>query len=337
MGLARAGGNRRMDEPFVSVVMSVYNGAAHLDATIRSILEQQGVTLEFVIVDDGSTDESGAILQRYATIDPRIVLLQQENTGLTRALIRACEQARGRYIARQDAGDRSFPGRLVKQAAYLDAYPDVMLVSCWTRYIGPADEELWLESRQDTPAQATRRLRANSREELRGISSHSSAMFRRADYIQVGGYRPQFWLAQDLDLWTRLTDSGEVAIVPECLCEYRFEPNAISGRYAREQAYLTDLIIEMRKRRVAGLEETSLLAEADGIRPDTKAPVSHSASSGLYFLGKVLMDRGDRRGLVYLRQVLANDPFHARARCWLAWYAVAALLHRRPREFNETF
>jgi len=321
-----------MDEPFVSVVMSVYNGAAHLDATIRSILEQKGVRFEFVIVDDGSTDASGAILQRHAAADSRIVLLRQENSGLTRALIRACEIARGRYIARQDAGDRSFPGRLAKQAAYLDAYPDVRLVSCWTRYMGPADEELWMEIREDTPAQATARLRANSREELRGISSHSSAMFRRADYVQAGGYRSQFWLAQDLDLWTRLTDFGQVAFVPDCLCEYRFEPHAISGRYARKQAALTDLIIRMRKRRAAGIEEASLLEQAAGICLDAKEHVSRSASNGLYFLGKVLMDRGDCRGMAYLRQVLAHDPFHLRVRCWLGWYALVAMFHRRKHE-----
>ena len=81
--------------PDVSVVMSVYNGASNLAATMDSILSQEGVELEFIVVNDGSTDRTGEILDDYARRDGRVRVIHQENTGLTRALIRGCAAASG--------------------------------------------------------------------------------------------------------------------------------------------------------------------------------------------------------------------------------------------------
>ena len=92
-------------KPSVSVIMSVYNGANHLVKSVESILVQEGVDFEFIIVNDGSTDESGEILEAFARRDNRIRVIEQENTGLTKALIRGCKEARGKYIARQDVDD----------------------------------------------------------------------------------------------------------------------------------------------------------------------------------------------------------------------------------------
>ena len=103
--------------PEVSVVMSVYNGASHLAATLDSILSQEGVELEFIVVNDGSSDKSGQILNDYAQRDSRLRIIHQENTGLTRALIRGCDAARGEFIARQDAGDISLPGPIEKPSS----------------------------------------------------------------------------------------------------------------------------------------------------------------------------------------------------------------------------
>src|SRR6476646_3858644 len=103
--------------PDISIVMSIYNGADRLHETMESVLSQEGVSLEFIIIDDGSTDGSGVILGNYARHDARVRMLYQENHGLTRALIRGCEVAKGKYIARQDAGDISLANRLRLQKA----------------------------------------------------------------------------------------------------------------------------------------------------------------------------------------------------------------------------
>jgi glycosyltransferase involved in cell wall biosynthesis len=115
--------------PDISVVMGVYNGADRLCETIESVLSQEGVSLEFIVIDDGSTDGSAVVLDNYACHDARVRILHQENQGLTRALITGCEAARGKYIAPQDAGDISLPNRLRLQQAVLDQHEDCTFVS----------------------------------------------------------------------------------------------------------------------------------------------------------------------------------------------------------------
>ena len=122
-------------KPCVSVVMSVYNGSVHLAKSVESILPQEGVDFEFIIVNDGSSDGSGEILESYARRDKRIRVIEQENTGLTKALIRGCKEARGKYIARQDVDDISMPGRLKALEEILDCNKDMVLAFSWTNCV----------------------------------------------------------------------------------------------------------------------------------------------------------------------------------------------------------
>ena len=87
-------GSGHEHESEVSVVMSVYNGASNLAPSMNSILSQEGVALEFIVVNDGSTDNTGEILDDFARRDPRVRVIHQKNTGLTRALIRGCDAAK---------------------------------------------------------------------------------------------------------------------------------------------------------------------------------------------------------------------------------------------------
>src|ERR1700750_1417633 len=107
------------NNPDISVVMSVYNGASQLGTTIDSVLNQEGASFEFVIVNDGSTDEVPQILETYARRDARVKVINQENQGITRGLIAGCAAAKGTYIARQDAGDISMPGRLARELHFI--------------------------------------------------------------------------------------------------------------------------------------------------------------------------------------------------------------------------
>src|SRR5262245_17751748 len=115
--------------PEISVVMGVFNDREGLSRSVKSVLTQD-VDLQFLIVDDGSTDGTWDLLQDLAVGDKRIVPQRQEHQGLTIALIKGCETATTPYIARQDAGDISLGGRLAKQLAMLRAMPDAALVSC---------------------------------------------------------------------------------------------------------------------------------------------------------------------------------------------------------------
>jgi len=116
--------------PVVSIVMSVYNGEQYLAIAIESILNQTFKEFEFIIINDGSTDNSLSIMQKYAQSDDRIILIDRKNLGLTKSLNEGIAIARGEFIARMDADDISFPERLSEQVKFLTAYPEIDLIGC---------------------------------------------------------------------------------------------------------------------------------------------------------------------------------------------------------------
>src|SRR4030095_3947167 len=203
------------NNPDVSVVMSVYNGAGSLRKTVDCILSQEGVNLELIVVNDGSADESGKILDEYANHDTRVKVIHQENQGLTRALIAGCASARGKYIARHDVGDISVSDRLQKQLTCIEQSVDCAFVSCGARFVGPKGEHLY-DVKNDA-ADPWASLLTLELSEIKGPSSHGSTMFSRERYERVGGYRAEFYFAQDLDLWIRLAEGGKHIATPELL------------------------------------------------------------------------------------------------------------------------
>ena len=296
--------------PEVSIVMSVYNGASRLAATLDSILTQEGVALEFIVVNDGSTDTSGRILNDYASRDSRLRIIHQENTGLTRALIRGCDAARGEFIARQDAGDVSLPGRLARQRVILDAEPAVVMVSCATCFVGPSDEKLY------TVAQLSEELEEGLRqltiEKVRGPSHHGSTMFRRSTYEQVGGYRVAFPVAQDLDLWMRVSEVGRCFAMPEMLYQAKLAPGSISAIRRDEQLRAAHSILACAAARRAGKSEAEHLSrwqiELAGLRARAAAGRRRSTDSEharfYYFMARMLgRNRPDRSRPYYWKSI----------------------------------
>ena len=120
------------NSPLVSVVMSVFNGETLLDKSIKSILAQTFTDFEFIIIDDGSTDKTPDIIKKYET-DGRVIVITQENIGLTKSLNKAIKIARGELIARQDADDISLKERLLCLVNEFKKNP--ALVLCGTRAV----------------------------------------------------------------------------------------------------------------------------------------------------------------------------------------------------------
>lgn len=299
------------DRPEISVVMSVYNGATNLQRSIESILAQEGVSIELIVVDDGSTDRSANILEEYSS-DELVRVITQENQGLTRALIVGCAAARGTYIARQDAGDVSLPGKLAKLFEAMTSTPNVSFASCSTRFVGPMGEHLYDVSID--PTSATSRLLTLSLDEIQGPSSHPSAMFSKTLYQSVGGYRPQFYFGQDLDLWIRLAERGRHVVVPDILYQAAFSCASISGVYRKEQIETTKIILECARLRRSGLSEQPALNKASSIRPNTKREQNRlQRARALYFIGMCLNIRQDSQARSYFREALHTYPFHLKA------------------------
>lgn len=315
----------RASRPLVSVVTAVYNGDRWLARSLRSVLRQEGVDLEMVVVDDGSTDGTSQILAGLAAEDARVRVVRQENSGLTLALARGCAEARGDLIARHDADDISLPGRFRRQAELLGAEPLLSLVSCWSLVLGPGDEVLQEYRRSPEMARPTALLSHDDE----GPLGHGSAMFRRGQYETAGGYRAQFYYAQDVDLWYRLADVGKVAFVPEFLYAYRFGRYSISMRSKGRQDCLGRLAADCRRARAEGRPEDPILAQASRIRPGGEASALREAESdGDYFVGRCLLDRRDRRASGYLWSSARRHPL--RLKGWAALAASLALCRLVP-------
>ena len=297
--------------PLVSVVMSVYNGADALHETIESVLAQEGVDFEFIIVNDGSRDASGAMLDAFASADSRIRAIHQTNQGLTKALIHGCALAQGKYIARQDCGDRSLPGRLRAEVDIITTHADAALVSCATLMVGPSGEPLY--NLVLSAENAANGLTTLDIEKLHGPAHHGSTLFRRDLYENVGGYRAQFYFAQDLDLWTRLIEHGSHIALTEFYYEAAFTLGSISGMQRHRQIACAKLILESARLRREGQSDETITTKARAIIPDGKKATPRDRAAALYFVGRCLSRRRDARAKNYYRDALRAHPFHLKS------------------------
>ena len=322
-----------MRTPEISVVMSIYNDAKYLPYSIESILCQEGVDFEFIIVNDSAIDESAEIATRYAADDQRIRIINQENQGLTKALIKGCHEAQGKFIARQDADDLSMPTRLALQAGMLRNNNHLVFVSSWADVIGPENELLFTYKRPANPDDATDLL-LNGREHPPG---HGSVMFRRDCYERVGGYRPQLYYSQDGDLWLRLGEIGQLGYVQKVLYQYRITSLSISGARHQIKLPFARLVDELYAARQAGKSEEPILANAPSVTDIRNNRESSSEADTQYFIGRALFARRDSRAIKYLRSCLYSNPVNLRA--WfflLAAFGINVLeLFKKMKTFSE--
>ncbi len=237
-----------MSSPRVTVLMAVYNGERYLREAIESILGQTFSDLEFLIVNDGSTDSSVHIIQSYD--DPRICLIHNDgNLGLAASLNKGLTLAQGVYVARMDADDVSRPERLASQVGFMDANSLVGVCGSWVRYFPKADNNVW-------------KLPKGS-EEIRcwqfhavGVA-HPSVMMRRQLFVQNGlFYDPQYRYAQDYELWGRAIRHMDFANIQKVLLDYRISHEQICATHGTEQLAAV-MPLRLQRVRELGIEPTS--------------------------------------------------------------------------------
>jgi glycosyltransferase involved in cell wall biosynthesis len=219
--------------PTVSVVMAVYNGEPWLDEAVASVLGQSLKDIEFIVVDDGSTDGTRRRLASIA--DGRLSVLTQSRGGQTAALNRALRATRAPLVARIDADDVALPERLSRQAAFLAAHPEIGLLGTAAREIAPSGAVV----RTLTPPCDDRSIRSALMRANPFI--HSAVMFRRCLLDSVGSYDESFAVAQDYDLWLRMSCVTKLANLGEPLVLRRLAPGRLSS--ARDTTRLRDDIV----------------------------------------------------------------------------------------------
>jgi glycogen synthase len=219
-------------QPLVSVLMPVYNCAPYLTQAIDSILAQTFTDFEFLILDDGSTDGSAEIAQRFASKDSRIRFLRLPHQGYVPILCHWLEWCRGQFIARMDSDDIAMPQRFAEQVKHLQANPQCVVVGSRVTGIDPYGVKLFDSEHKLTHEEIDREL-------MRGVGwaiVHPVAMFRRAAALAVGGYRAQYAYAEDLDLYLRLAEVGQLANLPEVLLQYRQHTSSVNRTKQPAQA-----------------------------------------------------------------------------------------------------
>lgn len=201
--------------PELTVLMSVHNGERWLRECIDSVLSQSEGDFEFIIINDGSTDKTGVILNSYA--DKRIVTVTQENAGLTKSLNTGLSLAKGEFIARIDADDICMPERFYKQRKFLLENPDIVLVGSNARLIDENGGCIGHAAYPRSHEMLVERLTVS----FRSVFPHSSIFFKKNIMMQEGGYIENFIRSQDYDLYLRLSEKYRISSINEFLVKIR--------------------------------------------------------------------------------------------------------------------
>lgn len=211
--------------------MPVFNGEQYLAEAVESILAQTFTDFEFIIVNDGSTDGSPALLQRFAERDGRIRVIDNErNLGIVHSLNRGLDACRGQYVARMDADDIALPDRLSRQVAVLEAEPGIVALGGALQYIDAGGKEFG----------AVRQCVTGKSFLKQTPMLHPTTVIRRSALEQSGiRYHDQYRYAEDYYLWLELSRLGRLSAVPEVVLRYRVSNGATRLKHLKGVLWAT--------------------------------------------------------------------------------------------------
>lgn len=235
--------------PALSIIMAVYNGEAHLEECVDSILAQVFTDFEFIIVDDASIDATSQILADYARRDRRVIILTNA-TNMERSVSRnrAIAVARAPFIAVMDADDWAYPDRFSKQYAFMLAHPEIAVCGTSMEEYETGRVHIWEGSGEAV------RVRL-----LFGCCIfHPTVIARRDALLALGGYSPDLYAGEDYDLWVRMVTAGyAMACLPEVLLRYRVYPGEMRTGYKWQMHDVTERI-HRRQLELLGIYPTRL-------------------------------------------------------------------------------
>lgn len=252
-------------DPQISVVLPVRNGEPYISDAVRSILNQTCRDYEFLLIDDGSTDRTPDILEGFRQEDPRIRVLTGPGQGLVSVLNYGISEARGRYIARMDADDIAHPERFERQLAFLEANPRVSLVFTQMRMIDETGHLTGEVTHAPTQPEIIRAALVTGD----CVVHHPTVLCRREILEKAGPYREAFARAEDLELWLRVIEHGEIAGIPDVLLDYRKHGGQVSRVHTVRQRFSRDLaVLAARARRLGRTDPTAHIDEPIPFDPD---------------------------------------------------------------------
>ncbi len=207
------------DKVLISVVLCTYNGMRFIKESIDSVLNQTFTNFEFIIWNDGSTDDTEKIVLAYN--DERIKYYRHENTGLGKALALACKEAEGKYIARIDDDDICMPNRLLEQFLYMESHPKCVLLSSSCYYMDESGKILGRSLNCTWNSVIKKTLKVGS------ATIHPASMFRTDAYNKTCGYLG-LRSSQDRVLWSKMSATGKFHNLNHALIKYRLVTTSLS-------------------------------------------------------------------------------------------------------------
>ncbi|MBS0124923.1 glycosyltransferase family 2 protein [Thetidibacter halocola] len=258
-----------MTLPAISIVVCCYNAAATLPRTLDSLRAQDFADFEIVAIDDGSKDDTVAVLHEHAAREPRLRVLENTgNRGTAFTRQRGLDEARADLVMFVDADDIADPRLLARLHETLTADPDLVGVGCYTTYFVEEGNDLGLQRVGPESRAAFERIYR----EAKLLFMVPCTLFRKADALAVGGYRQAVMpnaegiryedFSEDLDLWCRLSDLGAQGryflTLPESLLRYRKPLGSLSTRNLGHMQLKMRWIKDCLRRRRAGRPERSL-------------------------------------------------------------------------------
>ena len=268
----------------ISVVMSTYNTSVPiLKEAVESILNQTFRDFEFIIIDDGSTNDAPAYLHTLS--DPRIQISRNEvNIGITKSLNIGFRKAQGKYIARMDSDDISFPDRFEKQFAFMESHPEAIV--CGSTVVAPGQARSFQKRKiEGMDSYRVKMLFRNPG------PAHPTAFLRREKLIQYHiEYDESLRYSQDYGLWTVISQYGDICILPEALIAFRKHEGQITSMH-REKQIQCDKVTQRK-----------LLTQLLGNVTEEEVDLHYTCSTGYFPDAKI----SPQVGMWYDRLVSAN-------------------------------
>lgn len=251
----------------VSVIIPMKNAARYVREAVESVLKQDGVALDVVVVDDGSTDGSADVVHGIG--DPRVRVIPGPRQGIAAAFNAGLAAARGTLVARCDADDIFPPGRLAWQVEFLEKQPHFGAVSGSFTMVTQKGKTLAERKSYGGGLDVTDELRRGH-----GRSHMSAYLFRTALLKQIGGCRPFFVMGEDVDLQLRLSEVTRIWYEPRNAYLYRLHDSSITHvQKAAERAFFERCAAEFQRQRQTRADRRD---DLDLGRPPAMPPLEHS-------------------------------------------------------------
>ena len=293
-----------MNTTVVSVVLSVYNAEKYLQEAIQSIINQTYKDFEFIIINDGSTDNSMQIIKGFA--DDRIVLIDRENKGFPYSLNEGIKLAKGMFIVRMDADDVCQPDRIELQLQFLQQNPEYVAIGSNATEIDENGNEIYTSNL----IQNGDRIDIEMKKRLENGMPlnpfyHSSTMFKKEAWENIGGY--PLIRGEDVIFFNRMKEQGKFINLPQPLLKYRVVPTAYSLRQIPEIDRFRGILVKAIKYQEITTEDKKFLDYLKNLKVNPKL---RFCNHYLYLAKKYLIN--NRRPLLSLKncfKALVLNPF----------------------------